>query len=92
MNKYIYFCTRCSFKRVIANSKDLEDFTFVKSSPIQSVIPAIDYSSGAVRPSKNIPQPKILKCPRCGFSNRTRMLKKEENDKEDDQTSYTDGR
>lgn len=89
MNKYNYFCTRCSFKKIISSSKDLDDFIVLKSSPIQSIIPAIDYSNGSVRTSKSVAQPKILKCPKCGFSNRAKLIKEEA---KSDQASDIDGR
>lgn len=78
MNKYIYYCNHCSFKRVINGSSDLDGFIIVKSSPIQTKIPQIDQVTGNKREPKSISQPKRIKCPNCGFSNRPKVLKEEE--------------
>jgi len=94
MNNYVYFCTHCSFKKILSGSKDdLEGFIVVKSSPIQFTIPSIDQSTGNVRKEKYASKTKIIKCPKCGFSNRAKLLKQEDQDKgNDEQNSNIDGR
>lgn len=91
MNKYIFYCNNCSFKKIINDSSDLEGFVFVKSSPIQEKIPQIDYSTGLIRETTVSNQPKKIKCPKCGFSNRPKIIKEEE-EKKDEQTNNIDGR
>jgi hypothetical protein len=90
MNKYIFYCNNCSFKKIINDNSDLEGFVFVKSSPIQAKIPQIDYPTGSIREPTNTSQPKKIKCPNCGFSNRPKIVKEEE--KKDEQTNNIDGR
>lgn len=89
MNKYIFYCNNCSFKKILSCSSDLENFVLVKSSPIQTKIPHIDSSTGATRENQAINQPKKIKCPKCGFSNRLKQLKEEESNNE---ASNLDGR
>lgn len=85
MNNYLYFCNNCSFKKIISGSKDdLENFIMVKSSPIQFTIPSIDYQSGQVRKEKYVKLNKMFKCPKCGFSNKPKLLKDQEENNNDD--------
>lgn len=77
-NNYIYYCTNCCFKKIINHKKDLDNFIILKSSSIQSTIPSIDLISGKIRHSKDTWRPKIIKCPKCGFSNRVKQIDKNE--------------
>jgi len=89
MSKYIFYCDHCSFKKIINENSDLDGFYFVKSSPLQVKIPQIDYTTGSIREPVTKEQPKKIKCPKCGFSNRPKALKEEASN---EQTNNTDGR
>lgn len=72
MNKYLFFCGNCSFKKVIQEAKDLESFAFLKLSPIQKKIPTITDKLGLLSD-----QTKKIKCPNCGFANAVRSFKED---------------
>lgn len=72
MNKYLFFCGNCSFKKIIKESKDLESFSFLKLSQIQSKIPSNTDKFGSLSN-----QTKKIKCPNCGFANAVRSFKED---------------
>lgn len=91
MNKYVYFCNHCSFKKILSGTEDLEGLIIIKSSPIQFTIPKIDDATGQSRKEMYARQTKIIKCPKCGFSNRPKLLPQDEG-LNDEQNSDFDGR
>jgi len=76
MNKYSFFCDHCSFRKIINNPEDLDIFVIIPSSPIQKTIPQIDSLTKKLK-MQSMNQPKKLKCPKCGFSNRPKIIKEE---------------
>jgi DNA-directed RNA polymerase subunit RPC12/RpoP len=78
MNNYIIFCDKCSFKKNIKNSTDLKEFKIIKSAPVQKNLPFIDHSLNKVFTSNEMELPKKVKCPKCGFAIRPKLVKKEE--------------
>jgi len=89
MNKYIFYCDHCSFKKIINENSDLEGFVFVKSSPVQIKIPKMDPATGAIVEPSSRDQPKKIKCPKCGFSNRPKSINEES---KNEQANNADGR
>lgn len=74
MSNYIFFCTNCSYKKIIQSFKDIENFYSLNLSQIQNKIPKASDNA-----SSSINQTKKFKCPKCGFANAIRSLKGESN-------------
>lgn len=74
-NKYTVFCHNCNFKQIIIPS-ELKNFVCIKSSMIQKTIPQIDLLTKKLI-SKETSQPIKVKCPKCGFAVRPKIIPKE---------------
>lgn len=82
MNNYNIFCDNCAFKQIIKSAEDLKKFKIIKSSSVQKNLPFMDHITNKTYLSSSIELPKKLKCPKCGFAIRPKLIKKEE-DKND---------
>jgi protein-arginine kinase activator protein McsA len=77
---FLFFCENCSYRKIIKNNDDLKIFKIIKSSQIQKTVPIYDIKAQETKKSDYIDQPKKLKCPKCGFSFRTKLIKEEQNE------------
>lgn len=77
MNNYNVFCSNCSFKQIIKSAEDLKKFKIIESSPVQKKLPFMDYNTNKMQPSSTMELPKKIKCPKCGFAVRPKLVKEE---------------
>jgi rubredoxin len=81
MKTYSFYCDNCSFKKNIKSNEDLNIFKIVKSAPIQKNLPTIDPITNKFKDFTERELPKKIKCPKCGFTSRPKIIKEIENDK-----------
>ena len=63
--RYLIFCEPCSYKKII-ESNDPEDLVLIKRSTIPASSPKLDPATKKTKVSKDKPNVKMCKCPRCG--------------------------
>lgn len=79
---YKFFCTNCTFKKVIGGNK-IDEFVQVKQSDINRGSPKLDSENKTVVPP-SIKRKKVFKCPECGYVIRPTELKIENKNNETD--------
>ena len=84
---YQFFCTNCSFKKIIGGNQ-IDEFIQIKQSDISRGSPKLDLELKTVNIPPPIKRKKVFKCPSCGFVIRPKEVKLEDNKNE---TNRVDG-
>lgn len=90
IKQYQFFCTHCSYKKVI-ESNEITEFTQVKLHDIERGSPFLDPVTKKVVTPEPIKRRKTFKCPNCGHLIKPKEFKTSEK-KADEQTNWINGR
>lgn len=65
IKKYLIYCEPCGYKRITDGTDD-HNIVKISRSSVPSGIPKLNFETKKIETKKDIKQPILVKCPKCG--------------------------